>query len=60
MSDGGISFGLSVDRELGVLLRVVNIVDDLDAEFTEFTHITVDEPLPDALYAPLPHAQVRP
>ena len=57
MITGGTRFRLSVDLDLGLLLRVVKVVDDLDAEVTEFTDITVDEPLPDDLFAPLPGAR---
>ena len=55
MITGGTRFRLDVD--LGILLRVVKVVDGLDAEITEFTDITVDEPLPANLFAPLPDAR---
>ncbi len=59
MITGGTRFRLDVDLELGILPRVVKVVDDLDAEITEFTDITIDEPLLEELFAPLPHARVR-
>ncbi len=60
MISGGTRFTLSVDADLGILLRVVKVVDGADAEVTEFTTLTVDGVLPDTLFAPLPNAQRRP
>ena len=56
MVAGGSSFRLSIDERTGVLLRVVKLVDGAAAEVCEFTEITFDEPLDDALFAPLPQA----
>ncbi len=53
MADGGDEFRLSIDIETGVLLRVVKYVDGEVAEISEFTEIAFDEPLDDALFAPL-------
>lgn len=59
MISGGTRFRLSVDADLGILLRVVKVVEGSDAEVTEFTALTIDDVLPDALFAPPPDAQRR-
>ena len=53
MITGGTLFRLSIDRQLGVLLRVVKLVDDTEAEICEFLDITFDAPLDERLFAPL-------
>lgn len=53
MIAGGDQFRLSVDRDTGVLLRVVKLVDDSEAETVEFLEIAVDGPLPQELFAGL-------
>lgn len=53
MISGGDTFRLSVDRRVGVLLRVVKLVDDQTAEVHEFLEIALDEPLDDSFFEPL-------
>ncbi|MBE7189451.1 hypothetical protein [Jatrophihabitans endophyticus] len=53
MITGGSVFRLSVDQQLGVLLRVAKLVDDVEAEIGEFLDVTFDAPLDDSLFAPL-------
>lgn len=53
MIAGGTDFRLSVDLVTGVLLRVVKFVAGETAEVCEFTHVSFDEVLDDALFAPL-------
>lgn len=50
---GGNDFRLSVDRDTGVLLRVVKVVDGQAAEVCEFLELDLDVDLPEALFAPL-------
>jgi hypothetical protein len=53
MIAGGTLFRLSVDVNTGVLLRVIKVVDGVDAEICEFLDVVFDEPLDDELFAPL-------
>lgn len=53
MISGGDCFRLSVDRATGVLLRVVKLVDDQQAEVHEFVEIVLDEPVDDAVFEPV-------
>ena len=53
MIAGGTDFRLSIDLETGILLRVIKFVDNELAELCEFTEITINEPLDDALFAPV-------
>jgi len=47
---GGDSFRLSVDQELGILMRVTKLVDGQQAEICEFLEIAVDETLDERLF----------
>jgi len=49
----GDDFALYVDLDIGVLLRVVKLVEGQSAEVCEFTELILDEVLPDGLFAPL-------
>ena len=53
MIAGGADFRLSVDLDTGVLLRAVKFVAGEMAEVCEFTSISFDEVLDDAMFAPL-------
>ena len=53
MITGGTLFRISIDQQTGVLLRVVKLVDDIEAEICEFLDITFDAPLDEELFAPL-------
>jgi hypothetical protein len=53
MIAGGEDFLLDVDDATGVLVRVVKLVDGEQAEIMEWTHLTLDNPLDEALFAPL-------
>jgi hypothetical protein len=53
MVAGGEDFVLDIDRATGLLLRVTKLVDGAEAEIMEWTELTLDAPLDDALFAPL-------
>jgi hypothetical protein len=53
MIAGGTDFRLSVDLDTGVLLRVVKFVGGETAEVSEFSSISFDEVLDEAIFAPL-------
>ncbi len=53
MIAGGTDFRLSIDLQTGILLRVIKFVGGEIAEVCEFTEITIDKQLDDALFAPL-------
>lgn len=53
MIAGGTDFRLSVDLETGVLLRVVKFFTGETAEVCEFTSVSFNEVLDDAMFAPL-------
>lgn len=53
MIAGGDYFLLSVDLDVGVLIRVVKVVAGQSAEISEFTELSLDCVLPESLFAPL-------
>jgi hypothetical protein len=53
MVAGGEDFVLDIDIATGLLLRATKLVDGAEAEIMEWTELTLDAPLDDALFAPL-------
>lgn len=52
MISGGDRFTLSVDQQVGILLRVVKLVDEKPAEIHEFVELVLDEPIDDSTFIP--------